>query len=196
MRALLIATVAALGLGVLAGCGERSGPGAAGQTSTVTSVTSSADGKAPPVTPSPSVVVEPTPPGGKPQDPGANAGTPPVSMGPDGPVVPPGVTEVPAAQIDASALPEYYEQRGRVWVFDDGFSLQMFAAGSSGCTDAEAVVVDQSADSVKILLRPLSGPQGGRPDDSVCTAVMAPRPVVVQLDTPLRDRKILLSAGR
>ncbi len=189
MRALLIATTAALALGVLAGCGNEPARTASDQ-----SDQSSQTQKPPPETPSD--IVEPTPPGpgGKPQDPAG--GEPPVTIGPDGPVVPAGVTEVPAAQVDASALPNYFEYGDKVWMFNDGFALQMFAAASSGCSESEATVVDQSADSVKILVRPLDGPEGGRPDDGACTAVMTPRPVTVTLDTPLQDRTIYLSAGR
>jgi hypothetical protein len=119
-----------------------------------------------------------------------------VTIGPNGPVVPAGVTEVPPSQVDASALPSYFEFGSKVWSYDGGFALQLFAAASSSCTDAEAVVVDQSADTVKIVVRPLPAPQGGRPDDGVCTMVMTPKPVTVTLDSPLQDRTILLSAGR
>jgi len=189
MRALLIVTTAALALGVLAGCGDTATQPAAQESTQTTQPTK-------PAPEPPSDVADPTrpTPGGKPQNP--SGGEPPVTIGPDGPVVPAGVTEVPANQVDSSALPNYFEYGAKVWTFDDGFALQLFAAASSGCSDAEATVVDQSADSVKILVRPMDGPQGGQPDDGACTAVMTPRPVTVTLDTPLRDRKIYLSAGR
>lgn len=183
-------------LGALVACGGQpasTSADQAGQTSQTSQ--NSTTGAPPKVEESPSTVVEPTPPvGGKPQNP--SGGEPPVSIGPNGPVVPPEVTEVPADQIDASALPTYFEYGNKVWAFDGGFSLQLFAAASSGCSDAEAVVVDQSADTVKILVRPLDQPQGGKPDDGACTMVMTPRPVVVTLDSPLQDRLIILSAGR
>lgn len=189
MRAFLIATTAVLGLGVLAACGSQPSPAAsdqAGQTSTSPSKTAPEP---------PSVIAEPTrPDAGKPQNP--SNGEPPVTIGPNGPVVPPGVSEVPPSQIDASALPSYFEYGNKVWAYDGGFSLQMFAAASSSCTGAEAKVVDQSSDSVKIVVRPLDSPQGGRPDDGACSMVMTPKAVTVTLDTPLQDRKILLSAGR
>jgi hypothetical protein len=192
MRALLIVTTAVLALGVLAGCGNEATPAASDRSGTPTTGTTSE--KTAPSTPTPSDVADPTPPAGKPQQP--SGGEPPVTIGPNGPVVPQGVTEVPAAQVDSSALPDYFEYGDKVWSFDDGFSLQLFAAASSGCSDAEAVLADQSADTVKILVRPMDGPLGGRPDDEMCTTVMTPKPVVVTLDTPLRDRTILLSAGR
>ncbi|MGB3440948.1 MAG: hypothetical protein WBA97_19540 [Actinophytocola sp.] len=192
MRALLTAATAALALGVLAGCGTASTPAASDQSATTTSERPS---KTPPEPPTPSDVATPQPPeAGKPQNP--SGGEPPVTIGPNGPVVPPGVTEVPSGQVDATALPQYIEFGNKVWQFDDGFSLQMFAGASSGCSGAEAVLLDQSADAVKIVVRPLDQPQGGRPDDSVCTQVMTPVPVTVALDQPLRDRKVLLSAGR
>lgn len=189
MRALLIAATATLTLVVLAGCGVEVTPAAQDQTSESAKPTK-------PAPEPPSVIAEPTKPapGRKPQNP--SGGEPPVTIGPDGPVVPAGVTEVPAAQVDATALPDYFEFGDKVWMFNDGFALQLFAAASSGCSDAEAVLADQSADSVKIMVRPMDSPQGGRPDDGMCTMVMTPRPVVVTLDTPLQDRKIYLSAGR
>jgi len=193
MRALLTTATAALALGVLAGCGNAATPAASDQSTSTTSAEQPS--KTPPETPTPSDVATPQPPeAGKPQNP--SGGEPPVTIGANGPVVPAGVTEVPAAQVDATALPQYVEFGNKVWQYDDGFSLQLFAAASSGCTGAEAVVVDQSADAVKIVVRPLDQPQGGRPDDSMCTQVMTPVPVSVALDQPLRDRKVLLSAGR
>jgi hypothetical protein len=197
MRALLLATLAAAAVVGLAGCGQDATPAkdakqaASTVATTGTSTVQTGASATAPVPPLSSPVKRP------PQPPPANA-TPsaPVTMGPNGPVVPPGVTQVPAAQIDASALPAYYENRGDVWVYDDGYSLEMLAAASSGCSEAEAVVVDQSPDGVRITLRPLAQPQGGRPDSRPCTAVMTPRPVTVKLTEPLGDRKIYLGIGR
>jgi hypothetical protein len=72
----------------------------------------------------------------------------------------------------------------------------MLAAASSGCSEAEAVVVDQTAEAVRIMLRPLAQTQGGRPDSRPCTAVMTPRPVTVRLREPPGDRKVYLGIGR
>lgn len=189
MRALLIVGTAAIAVGVLAACGQEQAPAAQDSPPGTSSELSP-----PPKEPEPpSVIVEPTPPAGKPQDPAAS--DPPVTIGPDGPVVPPGVTEVPSAQIDATKLPAYFEYGNKVWSFNDGFALQLFAAARSGCSGAEAVLTDQSADAVTITVRPLDQPQGGRPDEGVCTQVMAPQPVVVTLDTPLRDRTVHLVSG-
>jgi hypothetical protein len=189
MRAFVVAVGAVLALGVLAACGSQATPsGTAGQTSRSEQST-----KVPPDTPS--EVAEPTPPAGeKPRDPAS--GPAPVTIGPDGPVVPEGVTEVPPSQVDASALPTFGEYGNKVWAYNSGFSLQFFASASSSCTGVQATVVDQSSDSVKIFVRPLDSPQGGRPDDGACAMVMTPKPVTVTLDQPLRERKIVLSAGR
>jgi len=185
MRALLIATAAA-SLVVLAGCGQE--PVDAGATPP--------DATSPTKTEEPATdIATPEEPGGKPQDPGATP-TPPVSLSPDGPVVPEGVALVPADQVDSSALPEYYEQRGQVWVYDDGLSLQMFAAASSSCGDAEAMVVDQTSSEVRIVLRSMDQQMGGPADGEACAMVMRPKPVTVTLDTPLQDRKIFLASGR
>ena len=195
MRALLTTATAALALGVLAGCGNAATPAASDQNTTTTSSSSEAPSKTPPETPTPSDVATPQPPeAGKPQNP--VSGEPPVTIGPNGPVVPAGVTEVPAKQVDATALPQFIEFGDTVWQYNDGFALQLFASASTGCSGAEARVVDQSADAVKIVVSPLAQPPGGRPDDSVCTQVMTPVPVTVTLEQPLRDRMVLLSAGR
>jgi len=185
MRAFLLAIVAVF---ALAACGEQPASsdqpaqGQSGQTKTAPEP--------------PSVIAEPTPPAGeKPRDP--STGEPPVTIGPSGPVVPDGVTEVPASQIDASAVVTYSEYGKRVWMFDGGFSLQLFADATSSCGDVQAIVTDQAADSVTIEVRPVDQPQGGGPDDDkICASVMTPKPVTVTLDTPLQDRRIVLSAGR
>ncbi|HYQ65443.1 hypothetical protein [Actinophytocola sp.] len=189
MRAFVVAAGAVLALGVLAACASQAtSSGAAGQTNPSTQST-----KVAPDTPSD--VVEPTPPAGeKPQNP--SGGPAPVTIGPGGPVIPEGVTEVPSSQVDASALPTFGEYGNKVWAYNSGFSLQFFASASSSCTGVQATVVDQSSGSVKILVQPLDSPQGGRPDDGACAMVMTPKPVTVTLDQPLRDRKIVLSAGR
>lgn len=202
MRAFLTATTVALGLGVLAACGTQT-PAASDQAahSSQTNNTGQMSATKPAPEP-PSVIAEPTPPAatgnppasGKPQNP--SGGQAPVTIGPNGPVVPSGVTELPASQIDASALPNYYEYGNRVWAFDSGFSLQFFASASTACTGVQARVVDQSQDTVKILVEPLDAPQGGRPDGGPCAMVMTPQAVTVTLDMPVRDRKVVLSAGR
>jgi len=192
MKAFLIATTAVAALGVLAACGNQTTPAAsdqAGQTSQATERPSKTEPEPP------SQIAEPTPPAGeKPRNP--SSGEPPVTIGPDGPVVPDGVTEVPASQVDTSALPVFVEFGNKVWMYDGGFALQFFASASSSCSGAEAAVVNQSPDTVEIVVRPLDTPQGGSPDAGACAMVMTPMPVTVTLDSPLQDRKVLLSAGR
>jgi hypothetical protein len=195
MRAFLIATSAVLALGVLAACGQGSQTPAASDQDRQSSQTGQTTTPTKPAPEPPSTIVEPTPPvSEKPRDP--SGGRPPVTIGPNGPVVPAGVTELPKSQIDASALPNYVEYGNRVWVFDGGFALQFFAASSSACSGVEARIVDQSPDTVKIIVEPMDAPQGGRPDDQPCAMVMTPKALVVTLDTPLQDRKVVLSAGR
>jgi predicted small lipoprotein YifL len=195
MRALLLATLAAVAVVGLAGCGQDGTPAGAKSSEKASEKPSTAStgpsvtAPVPPLSTSIQRPPEPKPPAGA-------TPTPPVTMGPNGPVVPPGVTQVPAARVDVSALPAYYEHRGDVWVYDDGYSLEMLAAASSGCSEAEAVVVDQTPEAVRIMLRPLAQTQGGRPDSRPCTAVMTPRPVTVRLREPLGDRTVYLGIGR
>jgi hypothetical protein len=185
MRAFLLALVAVF---ALAACGEQ--PAASDQAGQTTEVQFSQTKTAPEP---PSVIAEPTPPAdAKPRDP--STGEPPVTIGPSGLVVPAGVTEVPATQIDASAVITYSEYGKRVWMFDGGFSLQLFGDATSSCGEVHATV-DQAPDSVTIEVRATDQPQGGSPD-KMCASVMTPQPVVVRLDTPLQDRKVVLSAGR
>lgn len=183
MRALLISTAA--GLVLLAGCGQAVPTGSSGPTGPTQTEESA------------TIIATAVRPGGKPQDPGATP-EPPVSRAPSGTglVVPPGVTQLPPEQVDASALPMEYDERGLVWVFDDGFSLQMFAMATSGCGGVEARVVDQTATEVRISMGAMDQPQGGSPDDQMCTTVLTPKPVTVTLDAPLQDRKVFLATGR
>ena len=187
MRAFLIAAGVALALGTLAACGSQAPVASDQGRRTSQTGQSTAPTKPAPTKPAPSTVVEPTP-GRQPSGPG------PVTIGPNGPVVPPGVTEVPPARVDASALPNYFEYGNRVWAFDN--ALQFFASASTACTGVQARVVDQSSDTVKITVQPMDRPQGGRPDDGPCAMVMTPQSVTVTLDAPLGDRRVVLSAGR
>jgi hypothetical protein len=195
MRASGVVGAVAL-LVALTGCGQG-GAGASASSGSTASETPSTETPSTEV-PSTSTDVSAEPPGGGTQAPPPAGTTPsaPVSLSPSGPVVPPGVRQVPSAQVDASALPEYYEHRGEVWVYDGGRSLQMFAAASSGCGGVEARLVDQSDSAVRIILRALPQPQGGSPDSPACTAVITPRPVTVGLDAPLAERRVFIAASR
>lgn len=197
MRALLTTATAALTLCVLAGCGDASTPAASDQTTTTTTSSSTPaapPSKTPPVTPTPSDAATP-PAAGKPQNP--TSGEPLLKIEGGKVVVPPGVTELPVSQVDASAVPRYESDFSRkAWLHEDGFTVEVIGYASSGCTGVQGRVVDQTPDAVKIVLSPLDEPQGGKPDDSMCTTVMTPRPVAVTLDQPLSDRKVMLSSGR
>lgn len=197
MRALLTAATAALTLCVLAGCGDASTPAASDQTTTPSTASTTPavpPSKTPPETPTPSDVTSP-PAAGKPQNP--TGGEPLLTIESGKVVVPAGVKELPASQVDASALPQYEGEFSRkAWLHDDGFTVEVIGYASSGCTGVEGRVVDQTPDAVKIVLNPLDQQPGGKPDDSMCTTVMTPRPVAVTLDQPLQDRKVMLSAGR
>lgn len=188
MRAVWSAAVAAALVG-LAGCGQANEPTSAAPRTSVESQSTLATAIPPKP---PSVVPQPTT---KPQTPPGDP-TAPVSMSPTGPVVPPGVTQVPSAQVDASGVPEYYDHRGLVFVYDGGRSLQMFAAASSGCGEVQAVVTSSTATDVRIEMRALPQPNGGPADAPACTTVITPRPVTVALDAPLGDRIVHLTATR
>src|SRR3954470_9821129 len=105
MRALLPAPVAAAAVVGLAGCGQDGTPAGAkasekpSTVSTGTSVTAPVPPLSTSVRPPPSPPLSPSAP--RPREPKPSAGappTPPVTMGPNGPVVPPGVTQVPEAR--------------------------------------------------------------------------------------------------
>jgi len=168
----LTALIAALALSVGAcGSSTRAGGPAAGPSTTVT------------------LPVEPT--SSAPADPGVTPSAP-VTLGPSGPVVPPGVEVVPAGQVDSSALPEYVQPRD-VYSFDGGRSLQVFGMAADPCAGIAADLVDQSAEAVKIVLRPMMAPQGGT---DVCTQVITAKPATVALAEPLGQRTVYLSEAR
>lgn len=169
---LLTALTAALALSV----------GACGATTQTGSSSASPDTTA-------TLPVEPT--SSAPADPGTTPSAP-VTLGPSGAVVPPGVDLVPAGQVDASALPEYVQPRD-VYSFDGGRSLQVFGMAADPCAGIEADLVDQSADAVKIVLRPMMAPQGGT---DVCTQVITAKPATVALTEPLGQRTVYLAEAR
>jgi hypothetical protein len=169
-----VVVVGAAVLFALGACGQRAEPAGAGSGTPTTVVTPTEASAVPPSEP-------PT--------------SPPVTVGPSGTVVPPGVTVVPKDQVDSSALPEYHRER-TVWVFDGGLSLQLYVMANNGCAGVEARVVDQSADAVRILVRSMDVPQGGPEGGGMCTQALEPKPVTVRLDAPLGDRLIFLAESR
>jgi hypothetical protein len=119
---------------------------------------------------------------------------PPVTMGPNGPVVPGGVEALPPSQLDSKNLPDYYTER-HVWVFNAGRSLQLFAVARNGCSGVEANPTQQSATDVTIAIRPLDQPMGEHPDGNpMCTQALTLKSVVVQLAEPLGTRRVHLVA--
>jgi hypothetical protein len=164
MRTLLITTLAAAGLLSLAACGPEPTPNGASDQVTTTVDTSR--------------TTEETP-------------EPPVSRTEGNFAVPAGVTQVPADQVDASALPpSEYDEHGLVWSFDDGYSLQAYAMATSGCGGVEAVLLDQSATEVRIEL----GTKDSSSGNQACTDAITAKPVTVALDAPLGDRMVVLES--
>jgi hypothetical protein len=116
----------------------------------------------------------------------------PVTVGPSGTAVPAGVRLLPKDQVDTSALPDYYTERN-VWAFDGDRSLQMFAMARDACAGVQAIIGEQSAVAVKVVLVSMDAPQGGPPDGQMCAQVLTPKPVTVRLDAPVGNRKVYLS---
>lgn len=168
----------------LTACGQRTDAGGAGSGSESPSTVVPTTGAG---TASASSAVPPSQPPASP--------SPPVTVGPSGTVLPPGVTQVPKDQVDAGALPEWYQIRD-VWMFDGGRSLQMYAMANNGCAGVEAKIVDQSDAAVRIVLSSMLVPQGGSPDGQMCTQALEAKPVVVHLEAPLGDRTVVLAEGR
>jgi len=112
--------------------------------------------------------------------PSASPAPPPV---PDAPVAPPGGEKIPAGQVDAAALPEGYPRL--VWTQEGGSVLGAYGQ-EGGCTQVRADLVEQTAESVRIMfveLTPTTGP---------CTMDLRFPPLTVRLDEPLGDRMVVL----
>lgn len=113
---------------------------------------------------------------------------PPVTTSGTETLVPPGVVEVPAAQIDATALSEGYSQRA--WIFDGGHGLQVFGI-DGGCRSARVEVLEQGAERVRLRLvsETISLPSG-----MSCTMELYDVPLTTRLDAPLGDRILVLES--
>jgi hypothetical protein len=126
----------------------------------------------------------------------------PSSPGPSGPSMPPpasglpqGAVLVPSDRLDTSGLPDYYRER-KVWVLNDGRTLQLPAMARDACTGVGAMVVEQNDKLVHIAISPTDVPQGGSPDGpGMCAQVITPRIVTVELKAPLGDRKVVVTEG-
>lgn len=118
--------------------------------------------------------------GGAPQPSEAPLSPPPAA---DGPIPPPGTERVRAAQVDATALPEGYPRL--VWTSEDGTELGAYGQ-EGGCTQVRADLVEQTAETVRIMfveVTPTTGP---------CTMDLRFPRLTVLLDEPLGDRTVVL----
>ncbi|WP_020495102.1 hypothetical protein [Sciscionella marina] len=93
---------------------------------------------------------------------------------------------LPAAQVDASALPRDYPHTVRVR--DDGRTL-LVRGKEGGCSHVSAAVTRQDADTVHVLFTESRPP--GRP---LCTMDLRTPELTVRLAEPLGDRVAELSA--
>jgi hypothetical protein len=110
--------------------------------------------------------------------------------------LPQGALQVPSDRLDTSALPEYYRGSGKVWVLNDGRTLQLTAMARDACAGVQAKVIEQNDTVVRIELSPMDAPQGGSPDGpGMCAEVLTPRMVTVDLKAPLGNRRVIVSGG-
>ena len=120
------------------------------------------------------------------------------SLGPSGlppqatavPVPPQGATPLPKEQVDTGGLPPYYEKKDVV-IAPDGMSITVWGMARDSCSSVQGTV-EETAQEVRIVLSPMATPQGGSPD-KVCTQVLTPVPVTVQLKAPVGNRKVIVT---
>jgi hypothetical protein len=98
-----------------------------------------------------------------------------------------GASEVPAAQVDASTLPDVYDKQ--VSASADGRTVQVHGVGG-GCKVASAEVTAQSGDQVLITLVTTYYP----PTNGACTQELRSVPLNVTLDAPLGSRRVVLES--
>lgn len=93
--------------------------------------------------------------------------------------------EVPEGRVDGSALPDDYPQK-----VTTGADTTVTVTGrESGCGEASAEVQEQTAEQVSIVLVHTVSD-----DDRMCTMDIRYPPLTVQLDEPLGDRELVLTA--
>ncbi|SDH76773.1 hypothetical protein SAMN05192558_10348 [Actinokineospora alba] len=175
MKTSLFTAGAALALLALTACGQQPEQAGAAPSSTPASTTAQ-----PTTTPSatPGTSVPPT--------------TAPTGA-PTGTAVPPDFKELPPGQVESKSLPEEYTER-RVWASPDGKTLQLIGLARDSCGGVEGEVLEFSASTVRIGLRPMAQPQGG-PESQACAMVITPRPVVVPLREALGNRTVVVIEG-
>ncbi|WP_018684713.1 hypothetical protein [Actinokineospora enzanensis] len=177
MKTTLSTAVAALALFALAGCSGSADPAPTpGGTSPGAAATTGAPAAGQPTGPVPT-----------------KAPAPQLSVQPDGKITAPeGFHELPAAQVDAKALPDSYQER-RVWASADGKSLQLIAIARDACAGIDASVAQATDAMVTVVLAPQTSPQGGPEGGKVCATVLTPRAVEIPLDQPVGDRKVVVT---
>jgi hypothetical protein len=168
MRALPAITGAVL-MVVLSACGQAADQGsAAGQ-------------------PSPSSTSSGPPPPSTPSTPGSTPAPPATGQ-------PQGAGPLPGDQVDTSSLPSYYTER-KVWILNEGRTLQLTAMARDACVGVTARVIEQNDKIVRVMISPMDVPQGGSADaPPICAQVITPRVVTVDLKAPLGTRKVIVSA--
>ncbi|MQA14374.1 MAG: hypothetical protein GEV09_09415 [Pseudonocardiaceae bacterium] len=117
---------------------------------------------------------EPAPPGSA-----APAPEPP----PGGPTPPPGGIALPAAQVDATALPDGHPRL--VWTEQGGTVVGLYGQ-EGGCSRVRAELTEQATRNVRVELVesiPTTGP---------CTMDLRFPPLFVRLDEPVGDRTVVL----
>ncbi|GAA1311001.1 hypothetical protein [Saccharothrix xinjiangensis] len=102
--------------------------------------------------------------------------------------LPGGETPVPTARVDGGTLPDTYERQ--VSTSADGRTLRVVGL-AGGCKTADAEVVAQSADQVRITLVTTYYPPA---EGAVCTQELRDVPLNVTLDAPLGDRTVVLES--
>jgi hypothetical protein len=130
-----------------------------------------------------------------PTTPSSTAPSSPASPGPPTSGLPQGAVLVPSDRLDTSALPEYYRER-KVWVLNEGRTLQLSVMARDACTGVTAIVAEQNDKLVHVAVNPMDVPQGGSPDGpGMCAQVLTPKIVTVDLKAPLGDRKVVVTEG-
>ncbi len=100
------------------------------------------------------------------------------------PAPPPGGTAVPAAQVDASALPEGYPRL--VWIQGDGRTVGAYGQ-EGGCTQVHSELREQTPQLVRITFVEVTMSPGP------CTMDLRFRPLTRQLEAPLGERSVVLT---
>ncbi len=118
---------------------------------------------------------------------GASSRPAPTQLPPSTGVPPGGATQVPAARVDASGLPNGWPTT--VWTTDGGRVVGLFGR-AGGCTTVSANLASQEARRVVIRLAQTTTGNGP------CSQVLSFPPLTVRLDAPLGGRTVALVVPR